>query len=245
MRHPARLLLLALAAAATTAGAASASAQAVRPSPVLFVRMDELEYAGTTSSHPIGYAGVGWFGGYRDRVWLRVEGEHTISAGGERNAEGQLLLSRLVAPFWEAQAGVRVDRRYGEEGSATRALLVLGLDGLAPYWFELTPAMFVSQAGDLSARLDASYELLFAQRLILEPDARLDLALQDVPEFGVGSGFSHIELGARLRYEFVREVAPYVGWSWARSFGGTADFARLDGRGPSESRLVAGLRVWY
>ena len=116
---------------------------------------------------------------------------------------------------------------------------------MAPYWFEVETFLYVSHEGDVSARVEASYELLFTQRLILEPEIELNGAVQSVPEFGVGSGLSDFELGARIRYEFVRELAPYVGISWIRLVGETADMAR-DGAGVvSDASFVAGLRWWY
>jgi len=32
-----------------------------------------------------------------------------------------------------------------------------------------------------------------------------------VPEFGIGAGLDSVEIGVRLRYEIVREFAPYIG----------------------------------
>ncbi len=173
---------------------------------------------------------------------MRAEAEQSST---EANGEGevQVLYGRQVAAFWDAVAGVRVDRRWGD-GTATRALLAAGLQGLAPYWFEVAPTLFVSQHGHLSARLEASYELLLTQRLIVEPELELNAAVQEVPEFGVGTGLNDIELGIRLRYEVRREFAPYVGFSWTRRVGKSADLARATGEDAGSGTFVAGLRVW-
>ena len=122
---------------------------------------------------------------------------------------------------------------------------MFGVQGLAPYWFEVDAAAFVSDDGDVSARLEAEYELFLTQKLILQPRAELDFAVQDVPELGIGSGLSTAEAGLRLRYEFRREFAPYIGVSWRRAFGETADFTRADGEDVESISFVAGLRLWF
>lgn len=236
--------LCAIAGAGLLAGLPNCAAAQVMDTEIyVFAMLDEAEFSPGLAGNPFRFDGEGWIGGDYDRLWIKAEGEAADGGGG--GVELQLLYGRLVAPFFDAQAGVRVDRAWGSEGARTRGLLVVGLQGLAPYWFEVEPALFVSLDGDLSARLTARYELLFTQRLILEPDLEVDAALQEVPEFGVGSGFNSLELGARLRYEFIREIAPYVGAAWVRRFGETADFARASGVPPGESTLVVGLRAWY
>jgi copper resistance protein B len=206
------------------------------------ILFDQLEYAPDGEGRPLSLYAVGWYGGAYNRLWFRAEGEQlTSEEGGE--AELQLSYGRLVTAYFDALAGVRVDRRWGDE-SDTRAHLALGLQGLAPLRFELSPTLFVSQEGDLSARLEAEYQLLITQRLVASPEIELNAALQAVPEWGVGSGINDVELGLRLHYEIRREFAPYVGYSWARRVGGSADFSREAGEGVSEGALVAGLRVW-
>lgn len=226
------------------AGSGDARAQVMDEAIHTFVAADELEYAPGAAEGFLRYDGKSWIGGDYTRIWFKAEGEHsTEGAGGE--TELQALYSRLIAPFWELQAGVRVDALYGEAGDDARALLAVGLEGLAPWWFEVEPFAFVSQDGDVSARLEASYELLLTQRLIAEPRVEIDAAFQDVPEFGIRSGLNGTELELRLRYEVVRELAPYVGVSWARLAGRTADLARERGKPVSDASWVVGLRMWY
>ena len=234
------LLVVALAAL----GARSASAQVMDQARYTYVAVDELEYAPGPAERPIVLSGELWHGGDYNRLWLKADAERsTAESAGEY--ELQALYGRFVASYWDAQVGVRVDAEREAGESDLRAHLVLGLQGLAPYWFEVEPALFVSQDGDVSARLEASYELLFTQRLILEPELETSVAVQDVPEWGVGSGFNDVELGARLRYELVRELAPYLGVSWEKRFGETADLVRAAGADPSEATFVAGIRAWW
>ncbi len=135
--------------------------------------------------------------------------------------------------------------RYGEGEEHVRVQAVIGLQGLAPYWFELEPSVFVSQDGDVSARLTATYDMFVTQRLIAEPRIEANAALQDVPDFGVGSGLNDLELGFRLRYELRREYAPYLGVNWVRRFAGAADLARQAGEAVSDVSLVGGIRAWF
>jgi copper resistance protein B len=234
----------ALAAAAPGVSPGPAAAQTMDDHIYWKITADELEYVPAPAGQPIVLDGSFWIGGDYNRIWIKVEGEQsTVENEGEW--EGQLLYSRLIAPFWELQGGVGVETVGGEGGRETRGLLVLGLEGLAPYWFEVEPQLLVSHEGDVAVALSASYELLFTQRLVLEPELEASAALQEVPEFGVGSGLNDVHLAGRLRYEIVRELAPYVGVVWGRTFGKTADLARAAGEGVDDVEFVAGLRVWY
>ena len=207
------------------------------------ILFDKLEYIpDETLGRPVELDLIGWYGGAYNRLWFRGEGEQrTARKGGE--GEAHVYYGRLVTPYWDALAGIRVDGHWGED-SGTRAHLALGVVGLAPMRFELSPTLFISQDGDLSARFEAEYQLLVTQRLVLEPELELNAALQSVPEWGIGSGLNDIELGLRLRYEIRREFAPYVGYAWTRRLGETADLARPEGGPASQGTFVAGLRVW-
>lgn len=242
MRQPAAVLTLLLVAATWASDAIRA--QVMDDHIYTYVSFDELEYVPGAAEEPVEYDGQMWIGGDYDRLWLKARGEQS-TLETEGHLEGQALYSRAVSTFWNAQAGVRVDHRYAAGPNDTRGLVAVGMGGLAPYWFEVESFLFVSQDGDVSARLEASYDLFFTQRLVLEPEMELNGAVQEVPAFGVGSGLNDLELGARVRYEIVRELAPYVGISWTRRFGETADMARLDGRPVSDANFVAGMRWWY
>ena len=207
------------------------------------VLFDQLEYAHGGKGRPLSLDATAWYGGAKDRLWLRAEGEQLTGKGGGEG-EAQLFYGRLITAYFDALAGVRVDQHWGEE-SATRAHLAVGLTGLAPLRFEFSPTLFLSQDGDLSARLEAEYQLLITQRLVASPEIALNAAVQSVPDWGVGSGLNDAELGLRLRYEIRREFAPYVGYAWTRRFGETADLGRLEGGAVSEGGFVAGLRMWF
>lgn len=209
----------------------------------LFLYSEVLEYAPAAGERPIQYDLLGWYGGARNRIWAKAEGTQATRSG-RSETELQLLYGRLVSPFWDAQMGVHMDVQYGKGGTNSQAALALGVQGLAPGWFELEPTLFLSQRGDVSGKLTASYDVLLSQRLVLQPRLETGFAVQSVPRFGVGSGVNGAEFGLRLRYEIRREFGPYVGISWNRRFGETADLARATGEGAREASWVAGLRLW-
>lgn len=187
------------------------------------------------------WEGQGWIGGDVQKLWIKTEGEYETEAGRFEEAELQALYSRAVSPFWDLQVGFRHDVRPGP----ARTYAVVGAQGLAPYWFELDGALFISEKGDLSARVEAEYELRLTQRLILQPRVELNAALSDDAAVGIGSGLSAVTAGLRLRYEVTRELAPYVGVSWEKPFGKTRGFARADDELDRSFSWVAGVRFWF
>ncbi len=208
-----------------------------------FALSEVLEYAALGSEGAVRYDLVAWWGGAENRVWAKADGaQRTNEPTG--NTVLQLGYGRLISAYWDAQAGVALDFGYGELGSSVRPSLALGLQGLAPGWFEVEPTLLVSASGDVSVNLTAAYDLLLTQRLVLQPRIESLVAVQQVPERGVGSGLNDLELAVRLRYEVLRELAPYVGIVWERRFGETASWARTAGLDPSELLIVAGLRLW-
>jgi copper resistance protein B len=209
------------------------------------VLADRLEYRALEDGDGDGYGwdAEGWYGGDYNRLWLKTEGEGEFGEGVEavEAAEVQALYSRSINPWYNLQAGVRYDVRPKPD----RAHLVLGIQGLAPYWFEVDAAGFLSHEGDLTARFEAEYDQRITNRLILQPRVELDLAAQDIPELGIGAGLSTIEAGLRLRYEIKREFAPYVGVHYERPLGDTAEFARAEGEDAGGWAVLVGLRSWF
>jgi copper resistance protein B len=208
-----------------------------------FALFDILEYSGSADSRPIRWDSDAWIGNQYTKLWIKSEGDiATVGGGGE--AEVQALYSRMVTAYFDAQIGGRLDLEFEDGEVSTRAHLAVAMEGLAPYWFEIEPSLFVSQDGDISATFTASYEMLFTQRLILQPRVEASAAVQKVERWGVASGLNTIGLGARFRYELKREFAPYVGVSWTRFTGEAADMARASGRKSSQVTIVLGLRLW-
>ena len=196
---------------------------------------------------PEGYAWDAqfWYGGDIDKLWLKTEGEGEF--GGElEDVEVQALWSHAIDPWFDLQAGVRQDFRTGPD----RTHLVLGVQGLAPYWFEVEGTVFLSNKGDITARAEIEYDLRITQNLILQPRGEIDFSFQDVRELELGSGLSSAELGARLRYElFPRSgpavVAPYIGVQYERAFSDTARFRRAAGKDVGGWGVLAGVKTWF
>lgn len=209
--------------------------------PVSFLLADRLEYQSNEGAPALLFDGQGWWGTDRNKLWVKSEIHRDFDAGRFEEAELQALWSRPISRFFDVQAGVRHDFVRG----ADRTFGVIGVQGLAPYWFEIDAAVFVSGDGDVSARFEAEYDLLLTQRLILQPRTELNIAVQSVEEVGVGSGLSTAEIGLRLRYEIIRQFAPYVGVNWESRIGETADLARADVENVGAASLVAGVRMWF
>jgi len=198
------------------------------------------EYQARKGGDGYRWDGEAWFGGDIDRLVLKSEGEGA-AGGGVESAEVQALYSHALDPYWNLQAGIRHDIRP----RPSRTYATIGVEGLAPYLFEVEAALFLSDKGDLFARAEAYYDQRITQRLILQPRIELDFAAQDVPENRIGSGLSNAELGLRLRYEIEREFAPYVGISYDRKVGDTARLARADGEDSRSTSLVIGIKTWF
>lgn len=180
-----------------------------------------------------------WYGGDINRFVLKTEGEGEF--GGElEDAEIQALYSRAIGPFFDLQAGVRFDPEPD-----TRSHLVLGVQGLARYMFHVDSALFLSDQGDLTARIEGELDQRITQRLILQPRVEFELSAQDIPERGVGAGITKIEPGLRLRYEIEREFAPYIGVEYEAKIGETADIARASGEDPDGYKFLLGVRAWF
>ena len=204
------------------------------------ILFDLAEYQARKGGDGYRWEAEAWFGGDIDRFMVKTEGEGTFGEPID-DAEVQLLYSRAVAPYWNAHVGVRHDFRP----DPSRTYAVVGIEGVAPYWFHLSGQLFLSDKGDVRARAEGSYDQRITQSLILSPRAEFNLSAQDMPAIGVGSGLTDVELGLRLRYEVRKEFAPYVGVEWSRKVGDTARYASAAGEDASVVNFVAGIRFWF
>lgn len=181
----------------------------------------------------------GYYGGDINKFWFKSEGEGSFGEKIE-SAETQALYSRAISPWFFLQAGARQDFAPRD-----RTYAVVGIQGLAPFRFDIDAAAFLSDKGDLTARFEGELDQRITQRLILQPRAEVNLAAQDVPELGLGAGLDTLELGVRLRYEIAREFAPYIGIEQTWKVGRSADYARARGDDPSVTNYVVGIRFWF
>lgn len=207
------------------------------PSTMLLV--DKLEAFAGQGGHGQAWEAEGWYGNDTNKLWLRSEGER--EGGRPRDGDVEALWSHAIATFWDTQLGVRSD--FGE--GPKRQWAAFGVQGLAPYWFELEATAYVGQGGRTAARVRGEYELRITQRLILQPELEVNAYGKDDERRALRSGIASIEGGLRLRYEFSRSFAPYVGVAWEHLAGGTADLARERDQRITDRRWVAGVRLWF
>lgn len=204
------------------------------------VTVDLLEIGVQKGRDSYRFEGEAFTGGNINRFGLKFEGEGSFNERIE-SLELQGLYSRAIAPYWNLQAGVR----YDITPNPSRTYLVAGVEGVAPYWFKVNAASFVSNKGEVRARLEASYDQRITQTLILQPRIEANVALQNIRVIGVGSGLTDFEAGLRLRYEIKQELAPYLGIVWHKQTGATARFSRIAGEDPETVSVVAGIRFWF
>ena len=181
----------------------------------------------------------GWVGTDLNRLWWRSEGERV--GGHTESADLELMYGRSVSTWWDVVAGVRHDFKHGE----AQTFAGVGVQGLAPQKFEVSAMAYVGERGQTAARFEAEYELLLTNRLILQPLAEVDFYGKNDTSRGIGSGLSTGEIGLRLRYEFTRRFAPYIGVVYERAFGNTADLRRAEHDPVDDTRVVVGIRTWF
>ncbi len=208
------------------------------PNSMLLV--DRLEWRPGRGADGYAWEAEGWIGGDIDRFAYKTKGEGSFGGSAEK-AEVQALWSHALDPWFNLQVGVRQDFRPDPR----RTYATVGIEGIAPYWFKLEGQLFLSSKGEASARIEANYDQRITQRLIAQPAVELNLAAQDVQEIGMGAGLNSVELGLRVRYEIVREFAPYVGVHWEKKLGQAADYARDEGESSDSLRFVTGIRFWF
>ncbi len=204
-----------------------------------FVQLERLETWDAGDGSGLRWEAQGWYGGDLDKLWLRTEGER--SDGTTEASDLELLYGRPVARWWDLLVGVRHDFDPG----SSQSWAAIGLVGLAPQKFEIEATAYVGDAGRSALRFEAGYELLLTNRLIAQPLLELNLLGKDDPARRLGSGVTAAEIGVRLRYEVTRQFAPYLGVTYERAYGDTADLRRSDGEHVDDTRVVAGVRAWF
>lgn len=202
--------------------------------------LNRLERVYTKDGTAAAYDAQAWFGRDYNRLVIKAEGE--VSQGKLQEARTEVLWGHAIAPFWDAQLGLRYDSGGTEP---ERKWLALGVQGIAPYWFEVDAAAYLGESGRTALRLGGEYEVLLTQKLILQPRAEVNLYGQDDAAREIGAGLANGVAGLRLRYEIKRQFAPYIGVERSSKFGKTADMARDAGADTSVTRWVAGVRVWF
>ena len=227
--------------AESTLGIASGETQPVMDRGIFaHAIFNQLEGRWNGSNTQFRWDGQGWIGTDYDKLWIKSEGT-LQSSGTVDDGQQQFLYSRAVTTYFDLQGGLRSDI----DSRPTRNWGALGIQGLAPYFFDLEVTGFVSGEGHLAGKLEASYDLLLTQRLILQPQIELNVYSKADPARLVGAGFSDIDTGLRLRYEYSRKFAPYIGVVYQGQLGQTANFARRAGESTGSVRFAFGIRTWF
>jgi copper resistance protein B len=201
------------------------------------VMINRLEIVGADGDNPLAWDVEAWQGGDLQKLWIKSEGSYVD--GTTESAELQLLYDRAVAPYWDLQAGWRADI----EPDPRRGWLALGLQGLAPYFIAVDIAAFIGDHGRTALRLKADYDLRITRKLLLSPAVEVNVYGKDDPERGLGSGLSELRAGLRLRYEIVRQFAPYIGVEASKRYGDTADVSRAEHA--DDTWWLVGMNAWF
>jgi copper resistance protein B len=252
--------LLAVAIALTCIGSVVAHAQLSSPSgaaqggppanwepPVMdntimwHVLFDQFEGRTNGPDNEFRWDGEGWIGTDMNKLWFKSEG--FVENGRATDGDTEALYDRPIPflKYFDAQAGVR----YDLDSDPGRTWGALGVEGLAPYFFQFQPTFYFSNRGRFAGRLMGSYDLLITQRLILQPEIEMNFYSKRDPSRGIGSGLSDLDTGLRLRYEISRKFAPYIGVAYDGKFGETAHFTRAEGGMVNDVRFIFGIRLWY
>jgi len=203
------------------------------------VMIDQMEVRSMAGSDPLVIDAETWIGYDLNKFWIKAEVERLD--GETEEAQWQFLYSRAVAPFWDIQMGWRHDAKP----SPSRDWLALSMKGVAPYFFEVDASMYIGKSGQVAFVVDAEYEALITQKLILSPEVEVSAYTKTDAVQNIGSGFSSMDLGLRLRYEIRREFAPYIGLNWSKKLGETADLVKAAGGDTDDMQWVTGIRAWF
>ena len=202
---------------------------------------DQLEGRTNGPDNEFRWDGEGWIGTDMNKLWFKSEGfvEHGRMTDGDQEALYDHPIPHLK--FFDVQAGVR----YDLDSDPGRTWGAIGIEGLAPHFFEFAPTFYFSNRDFFAGRVEGSYDILITNRLIAQPQFELNFYSKRDPSREIGSGLSELDTGLRLRYEITRKFAPYIGVAYNGKFGETADFTRAEGGIVNDVRFVFGIRLWY
>lgn len=218
---------------------AQAYAGGAEDDPILAKVMGEVEIRKVDGSDPRVWNIDAWIGKDLEKLWIKSEGE--MVNGKITESELQLLYSKAIEPYWDIQYGIKKDFKP----TPSRVWGVVAIKGVAPYLIEVDASAFIGKSGRTALRLDAEYEYMFSQKLVLSPEVEINIFGKDDEATSTGKGLSNIDVGLRLRYELSREFAPYIGINWGKKYGNTATFVGNEGEDIEDAQLVTGVRFWF
>lgn len=208
---------------------------------IMVTRFNQNEMRMRDGAHLYRWEAESSYGGNINKLWAKTEGKLDTDSGKFDEAEIQLLGSHAISRFFNLQYGAR----YDFKPEPNRKWAVVGVEGLAPLFWELGGYVFLGPEGRWSARVEAMYDENITQRLVLQPQFELNWYSGTDAARGVGSGLSELDSGLRLRYEFSRQFAPYLGVTYNKKYGNTADLAKSEGEPVDEFQFTAGIKIWF
>ncbi|HEY0759129.1 MAG TPA: copper resistance protein B [Acidisarcina sp.] len=208
---------------------------------VAHVLFNQLEGRTDGASPDLRWDGEGWIGTDMNRLWIKSEG--TLHGSSLSDGDQELLYDRPIPRlrYLDAQVGIREDL----DSSANRTWGAIGIEGLAPSFFQIEPTFYFRDGGHVAGKITASYDLRITQRLVAQPELEMNFYSKPDPARGLGTGMTDLDTGIRLRYEIRRKVAPYVGLAYTDQYGSTASYSHRSGDSVSNPRFIFGIRVWH
>jgi copper resistance protein B len=186
--------------------------------------------------------GQTWAGNDFNKLWVKSEGRVNADGKGKMSdGDTEFLYDRPLSTYFNLQAGVRSDL----DSMPNRTWAALGIQGLAVGNWNVELTGYASTEHRFALKTNASWDYRFTQRLILQPQFETNFYTRDELSRGIGSGLSDIDGGLRLRYEFSRKFAPYIGVTYHSFFFNTATVRQQSGSEAYDVRGVVGLRTWF
>ena len=197
-----------------------------------YTLFDRFEYEANTQVQLYKWEMYHWSGTDTDKFYIKSEGDYAISQNIVGTADLQLLYSRAITDYWDIQVGAR--RGFQPEQAYDG---VISIQGTASQFVEFELESFYNQYGNILGRLTLQREFQFTQYLIATPRLEVDVTKDRIAPRNINPGIYELEAGIRLRYEIVREFAPYIGFDYVQ------EQSLMEAQ--SGVRGVVGFRAWY
>jgi copper resistance protein B len=204
------------------------------------VLFNQLEGRSSGQGNALRWDGEAWIGTDMNRLWIKSEGY--LKGSTMSDGDHEVLYDRPIPRmrYFDAQIGIREDLDSG----ANRTWGAVGMQGLAPHFFDFEPTFYFRDGGNVAGKVTGSYDLLLTQRLVAQPEFELNFYNKSDPARGNGSGLSDLDSGIRIRYSISRKFAPYVGFAYTAKYGDAGTFARRQGEAVASPTFIFGIRVW-
>ncbi|MEG0482343.1 MAG: copper resistance protein B [Acinetobacter sp.] len=160
------------------------------------------------------------------------------------------LYSRMISDFWDAQIGARyrvekVALDHHRKDTEEKLDAVIGLHGMAPYFFETDAYLYAGEDHFAGFSLETERDLLLTQKLIFKPYLDMDVIFSDDSKYAKKSGLSNITAGLETRYEISKKVMPYLDIAYEYSKGNDSTAWQLESDSEKGWLYGAGIRFKF